>query len=200
MLTKKQFLQRLKFIMDYNESVEKYDQALKEFAQSDFTGFYDEKLHNHLLTTLAEDMEQGEDDLISWWLYDCPEAGKNPQHAKIWDGDKDDPETTEYDVSTPEKLYDYIFITYSKAPSKESIQMAIKAQDNGVRFTLKEIEKLKAKNATTKIKDWKNRDALLNFVQTQISNQYRFERGIGADLDLDKPLHIISVLEDECES
>lgn len=200
MLTKKQFLQRLKFLMDYNASVEKYDQALKEFAHSDFTGYYDEKLSTYLLQTLSEDMEQEEDDLISWWLYDCPEAGKNPQHAKIWDGDRNDPETTEYDVSTPEKLYDYIFITYSKAPSKESIQMAVKAQDNGVRFTLKEIEKLKTKNAKTKIKDWENRETLLNFLQTQISNHYLFERGIGADLNLDKPLHIISILEDKCES
>lgn len=196
MITKEQFLKRLNFILDYEKSVEKYDKALKEFAHSDFTGYYDENLHCHLLEMLSEDMHQEDDDLISWWLYDCPEAGKNPKHAKIWDGDKDDPNTTEYDVSTPEKLYDYLFITYSKAPSKETMNMTIKAQDSGVKFTLKEIEKMKKNNAKTQNKGWEDRQTILDFIQTQITNHYLLKRGPQADLDLSKPLHIISSLEE----
>ena len=198
MLTKKQFLERLNFIIEYDKSVERYDQALKEFAHSDFTGYYDEKLHNHLINMLVEDMDQDpDDDLISWWLYDCPEAGKHPEHANIWDGDADDPNTTKYTIATPEDLYDYIFIHYSKAPSKDTIKSIVKAQDSGVKFALREIQHLRKTNNRTRNKGWEERDILFKYIQSQIENQYRFTRGIGADLNFDKPLNIISVLEDE---
>lgn len=198
MLTKKQFLERINFIIEYDKAVEKYDKALKEFANSDFTGYYDEKLHLHLLSTLAEDMEQDpEDDLISWWLYDCPEAGKHPEHAKIWDGEKDDPDTTEYDVSTPEKLYDYIFISKAKSPSKETIKMVVKAQDNGVKFALKTIQEIRKTNKKTRGQDWEDRDTILRYTQNKIGDEYLFQRGIGVDLNYSKPFTIISTLEEE---
>ena len=198
MLTKKQFLERLNFIIEYDKSVEKYDQALKEFAHSDFTGYYDEKLHNHLINMLIEDMDQDpNDDLISWWLYDCPQAGKCPEHSKIWDGELDDPNTTEYSITTPEELYDYIFIHYSKAPSKETVKSIVKAQDSGVKFALREIQNLRKANNKTRNKGWEERDIIFKYAQSQIENQYRFTRGIGADLNFDKPLNIISILEDE---
>lgn len=151
MISKKEFLKRLKFIMDYSERVNKFDEALKDFAESDFTGFYDEKLQNHLLDMLITDMEDST-DLISWWLYDCPEAGKAEEYCKIYvkDGDEDDFTW----VRTPEELYDYIFITNTKAPSKESVKAIIKAQDNGVKFALKELEHMKSNNAKTKNKNW----------------------------------------------
>ena len=196
MITKKQFLQRLQFILDYEKAVEKYDQALKEFAHSDFTGYYDEKLHTHLLSMLAEDMND-EDDVISWWLYDCPEAGKHPEHANIWDGDIDDPNTIKYTIATPEDLYDYLFIQNSKAPSKETMRMTVKAQDTGVKFALHQIALLKEKNKETKNNGWDERLALLDFTLSKIKNEYLLHRGVGADLNYSEPFTIISILEDE---
>lgn len=198
MLTKKQFLERLNFIIDYDKKVEKYDQALKQFAHSDFTGFYDEDLHCHLLNSLVEDMNiPFDDDVISWWLYDCPEAGKNPKHCKIWDGDPDDPNTIEYNLTTPEKLYDYIFITYSKTPSKSTLKAILKAQDSGVKFALKEIHELRKENRKTKNQDWEDRDTLLKYTQTIVENRYRYTRGVNADLDFKKDLFIITSLDEE---
>lgn len=198
MLTKKQFLERLNFIIEYDKKVEKYDQALKQFAHSDFTGFYDEDLHCHLLNTLVEDMNiPFDDDVISWWLYDCPEAGKNPKHCKIWDGDPDDPDTIEYNLTTPEKLYDYIFITYSKTPSKTTMKSIIKAQDNGVKYALKQIQQTRLDNNTIRNEGWEDRDVILKFIQTIIQNRYLYTRGTNADLDLDKDIYIISSLDEE---
>lgn len=196
MLTKKQFLERLNFIIDYDKKVEKFDGALKEFAHSDFTGYYDEDIHIHLLNNLVEDMND-KDDYISWWLYDCPNAGKNPEHAKIWLGDENDPDTIVVDVSTPEKLYDYIFTNYSQTPSKNTIKSVIKAQDSGVKFALNEIQRTKEKNMETNNPGADDRNTLLQYVQDKISNEYRFKRGISADLNLDSPLYIISLLDEE---
>ncbi len=198
MLTKKQFLERLNFIIDYDKKVEKFDGALKEFAHSDFTGYYDEDIHIHLLNNLVEDMNVPfDDDIISWWLYDCPQAGKCTEHCRVWDGDPDDPNTIEYDLTTPEKLYEYIFITYSQTPSKDTIKSIIKAQDSGVKFALQEIQDLRKTNNQTRNEGWEDRDILFKFTQSQIENQYRLKRGIGADLNLDNPLYIISILDEE---
>lgn len=198
MLTKQQFIKRLNFIINYNKKVEEYDHALKEFAHSDFTGFYDEELHSYLLSTLTEDMNiPPDDDVISWWLYDCPEAGRNPGHCKIWLGDADDPNTEVLNILTPEDLYNYIFITYSKTPSKSTIKSILKAQDSGVKYSLKQIQDIRKENNKTRNQDWEDRDTLLKYTQTIIENHYRYDRGVNADLDFKKDLYIITSLDEE---
>lgn len=191
MLTKKQFLDRLSFLMEWSKKVDRFDQALKDFAKSDFTGYYDEGVHNHLLDTLVEDMED-DDGLISWWLYDCPQAGECPEHAKIWTED----EKQEWDVSTPEKLYDYIFLSKTQAPAKETLQMAIKAQDTGIKFALKTIQNLRKANSKARNEGWEDRDILLKLAQSKIENEYLYQTGANRDLHFDEPLHIISILEE----
>ena len=146
---------------------------------------------------LVEDMDQDpNDDLISWWLYDCPQAGKHPEYAKIWSGDKDDSDTMEYDVSTPEKLYNYIFACYSKSPSKESIQLALKAQDNGVKFALRTIGQIKETNEKAHNKEWQERDILMEYLIKKITNNYLLAAGVRHNLNLDGDYYIISSLEE----
>lgn len=196
MLTKKQFLERLNYLMDYQKKVDKFDEALREFAPSDFTGFHDDDVHTHLLNTLVEDMND-KDDYISWWLYDCPNAGKNPEHAKIWLGDENDPDTIVVDVSTPEKLYDYIHANYGQAPSKDTMRTIIKSQDNGFKFALKHINDLKEANSETGNVGWEDRDSLFDFILKTITNDYLYARGTGADLNYHDSLYIISMLDKE---
>lgn len=196
MLTKKQFLERLNYLMDYQKKVDKFDEALREFAPSDFTGFHDDDVHTHLLNTLIEDMND-KDDYISWWLYDCPNAGKNPEHAKIWLGDANDPDTIVVDVSTPEQLYDYLFTQNIETSPKETLNLAVKAQDNGFKFALKHINDLKEANSETRNAGWEDRDSLFGFILGTIANDYLYARGIGADLNYHDSLYIISMLDEE---
>ena len=196
MLTKKQFLTIMNIILKEEESQNKFDEALKEYAPSDFTGFAKMGLLDDLVGFLKNVMND-EGDYISWWLWDSPDKGKNPKFCKIWLGDADDPETPVMEITTPEKLYDFLLLNYEKAPSKESIEMAVKAQDNGVKFALKILNEMQETNKKTGNQGWEERNALLKYAQDKIEHEYRFSRGIGADLNLDKELHIIGVLDEE---
>lgn len=193
MLTKKQFIERIEFIEDFHNRMCEFDEALRNYAPSDFSGFFDDKTYQYLIARLGEDVND-DNDYIGWWICET-EFGKNKNMCKIWEGDTDhDPD---WIVDTPEQLYDYIFIQNTKAPSKESVQLAVKAQDNGVKFALKIIEEMQRTNEKTKNEGWGERGVLLQYAQDKIEREYRLQRGIGADLNFSKNLHIISVLDEE---
>ena len=196
MISKRAFLRIINLIIKEEEAQKRFDEALREYAPSDFTGFAKLGILDELVDILS-DLMQDEYDYLGWWLWDSPEMGRNPEFCKIWLGDEDDPNTEIVIVDTPEKLYDFMFTQYSKAPSKETLRMTVKAQDNGVKFALKKLEELKKTNTQTQNEGWENRNALLEYAQTQIENQYRFDRGIGADLHFQQPFNIISVLDEE---
>ena len=196
MISKKTFLKIINLITREEDEQNAFDFALKEYAPSDFTGFAKIGLLNDLVDIL-KDLMGDEDDYIDWWLWDSPERGKNPELCKIWLGDPDDPKTEVVIVDTAEKLYDFLFTQHSKAPSRESLQMVVKAQDNGVRFSLKRIQDLIDTNSKTKNKGWEERNTLLKLVKNKIEDDYHYSAGVKRDLSLDKPLHIISALDEE---
>ena len=203
MLTKKQFTKILNHIIKEEDRQERFNEALREYAPSDFTGF-SKPDHTVFLVEILEDLMGDEPEgeygttYISWWLWDCPDRGrcKNDDSCTLWLGEHDDPDTPKIIVRTPEDLYDAILINKSKAPSKESIQMAIKAQDNGVKFALKTIKEVKDKNFETHNKGWAERDAEMEYLAQKIINSYLLEAGVNRDLNLDEDLHIISILEE----
>lgn len=198
MISKASFLKAIHFLIKEEEKQEKLDKALKKYTSSDSTGFSKPDISIFLLDFLRAEMNDTE-DYLSWWLYECPKRGKckDDKLCTIWLGDIDDPNSEKIIVRDPEDLYYLLLINSTRTPSKESLQMAIKAQDAGVKFTLKEIQLLQDKNKTTKNEGWQDRDTLFQYIKTQIENQYRFERGIGADLDFQKPFGIINLLEEE---
>lgn len=185
MITKQQFIERLQFIQDYTNRMNDFDKALKKFGHSDFSGFYDEDIILHLVKCLQEDMNDIYEN-ISWWLYEAPEGEK-----KIWESD------IEWDVSTPELLYAYLYVHHGDAPTTQELKRVVRAQDDGVKFALQILEEMKQTNGKTKNEGWGERGALLRYAQDKIEHEYRFQRGIGANLNYKDKFNIISVLENE---
>ena len=193
MLTKKQFIERIKFIEDFHNRMCEFDEALRNYAPSDFSGFFDDKTYNHLIDCLGEDMDD-EYDYIGWWICET-EFGKNKNMCKIWENGTDhDPD---WIVETPEQLYDYLFVLYGKAPSKDTLRLTVKAQDNGFKFALKHINDLREANSETKNVGWEDRDSLFDFILKTIAHDYLYARGTGADLNYQENLYIISLLDEE---
>jgi len=196
MLTKKQFLTILELILKEEDSQEKFDEALREYAPSDFTGFAKTGLLDILVDFLVDAM--GDDDgYISWWLWDAPDRGRNKKGSRIWLGDSDDPDTEVIEIVTPEQLYNFLLLNYGKAPSKETIQMAVKSQDNGVKFAIRQIDNILKSNLKAKNEGWEERKTLMEYLIGKICNEYLLARGVGADLNCQDNPTIISVLEDE---
>lgn len=203
MLTKKQFIKILDYIIKEEDKQEKFSQALKEYAPSDFTDFSKPDITTFLVEILEDLMDDKpyskyDDSTISWWLWGCPDRGRceNDDSCTIWLGEPDDPETEKFIIRTPEDLYAFLVVSHGKAPSEESIQMAIKAQDTGVKFALKIIKDIKNKNFETHNKGWSERDAEMEYLLQKITNEYLFKAGTNRDLNLDEDLHIISILEE----
>lgn len=204
MLAKKQFIKIINHIVEEEDRQEKFDQALKEYAPSDFTGFSNPN-HTVFLVELLEELmgdvpeKKYGTTYISWWLWDCPNRGKCEKDSSctVWFGDADDPDTDKIVVRTPEDLYNLLLIQYGKSPSKKSIQMAVTAQDNGVKFTLKTIDDILETNIKTKNKGWEDRKTLMEYLIGKISNEYLLTRGTGADLNYQDNSTIISVLDEE---
>lgn len=196
MLTKKQFLTILNLILKEEDAQEKFDEAIREYAPSDFTGFAKTGLLDTLVDFLVDAMEDS-DGYISWWLWDAPDRGKNKKGSRIWLGDSDDPDTEVIEIVTPEQLYSFLVANYGKAPSKDTVRTIIKSQDNGIKFALKTLDELIHTNNMTSNEGWTDRGALLRYARDKIENEYRLARGANADLNYSDNLFIISVLEDE---
>lgn len=196
MLTKKQFLTILNLILKEEDAQEKFNEALREYAPSDFTGFAKMGILDTLVDFLVDAMEDS-DGYISWWLWDAPDRGRNPKGCRIWLGDSDDPDTEVVEIITPEQLYSFLVANYGKAPSKDTIRLAVKSQDNGVKFALRQIDNIIESNIEAKNPGWEERKTLMELLIGKISNEYLLARGTGADLNYLDDSIIISVLEDE---
>lgn len=204
MLTKEQFVKILNFIIKEEERQEKFAQALKEYAESDFTDFSKPDITTFLVKLLEDLMddrpkERPWESYISWWLWNCPDRGRceDDDSCTVWLGKRNDPDTNKIIVRTPEDLYNLLLIQYGEAPSKESVQLALKAQDNGVKFALKTIKEVKDKNFKTHNKGWAERDAEMEYLLEKITNSYLLKAGAFRDLNLDKDFNIIISLDEE---
>ena len=105
MITKKQFVEiinRLKSVNDFVEETNDKARKLKDAIESDFYNTMSLSIsHESIVVTLLENMFSC-GDIISWWIYDL-EYG-----TKYKDGCITEQDGSIIDVSTVEKLYDYL--------------------------------------------------------------------------------------------
>lgn len=105
MITKKEFVDivnRLKETDDFVNMVNNKARELRDAIESDFFNACGLSIsHESTVVKLLEDMFN-DYDTISWWLYDL-DYGRDYEA-----GDFQDENGNEIDISTPEKLYDYL--------------------------------------------------------------------------------------------
>ena len=108
MLERKQFKNFVNIIMSLDERDLKLTKALQEFSGDiDFTGFRD-SVQDRLLDWLVETMHDSEiDPVMLWWLYDAPDAGKEPENCILTE-EYSDGEVKEYKILNLDDLYDYL--------------------------------------------------------------------------------------------
>ena len=105
MITKKQFLEAWKNLMEYRERNNKLSAAFKE-AKWEIDMFGDHWMEDHYVYLLEYALED-EDHYVSWFLYETNEHGGNV----VW-VDKNN-KKCEKNINTPSKLYDFIYSTGS---------------------------------------------------------------------------------------
>ena len=181
MLKKEDFIIAINYIIDEREREEKFDKALKEFAPSDFTGFWRDD--NRVVKWLSDVMGDKYEN-ISWWLYDT-DAGRNKDMCKITFGEPDDPDYKEWDILTAGDLYDYIVeeqreeLEENESDHQDTIfRIGRKAQTEGVRYALNEIARLNRDNEDSANPGWAHRKALLTLLYNNIINHYLADTGL----------------------
>ena len=105
MITKKQFVEIINKLKKVNDFVNKTNDEARELDDAIISDFFNAQSlsisHENIVVELLENMfEDG--DIISWWLYDL-EYG-----TKYEDGCITEEDGTIIDISTAEKLYDYL--------------------------------------------------------------------------------------------
>ena len=107
MISKQEFvniINELKKVNDFVNEVNEKARNLKCDLNSDFDFFNSNSLfisHEHIVVKLLENMFN-DGDTLSWWLYDL-DYGR-----KYEDGCITEEDNTIIDISTAEKLYDYL--------------------------------------------------------------------------------------------
>lgn len=107
MISKKTFVNTINKIIDYNNMSNEINDVFSKYRTEDcnsvFYGFYEDVVVN-LLTEAMND----KDEWISWWLYECNYGQDTMKYATIG------PDNVEIDLSTPEKLYDFLVKEYNE--------------------------------------------------------------------------------------
>ena len=105
MITKEQFVEiinRLKEVNDFVYETNDRARGLSDAIISDFFNASSLSIsHEDIVVKLLENMFDDK-DIIGWWLYELDYGRKFEM------GDFKDEDGIEIDVSTPEKLYDYL--------------------------------------------------------------------------------------------
>lgn len=95
-------INRLKKVNDFVNETNKKARELDDAIESDFFNASSLSIsHETVIVRLLKMMFNDYDDLISWWIYEKDYGRK--EEFKLWDGC-----SNEIDLSTPEKLYDYL--------------------------------------------------------------------------------------------
>ena len=106
MITKKQFVKIINKLKKVNDFVNKTNDEARELDDAIISDFFNAQSlsisHENIVVELLENMFNDAGDVISWWIYDL-EYG-----TKYKDGCITEQDGTIIDVSTAEKLYDYL--------------------------------------------------------------------------------------------
>lgn len=95
-------MNRLKQVNDFVDETNHKARELDDAIESDFFNVSSLSIsHETIVVRLLKLMFNDYDDLISWWIYEKDYGRK--EEIKLWDGC-----SNEIDLSTPEKLYDYL--------------------------------------------------------------------------------------------
>lgn len=95
-------MNRLKQVNDFVNETNNKAKKLEDAIESDFFNASSLSIsHETIVVRLLKMMFDDHDDLISWWIYE-KDYGKK-EEIRLWDGC-----SNEVDLSTPEKLYDYL--------------------------------------------------------------------------------------------
>lgn len=93
---------RLKQVNDFVNETNYKAMGLDDAIESDFFNASSLSIsHETIVVRLLKLMFNDYDDLISWWIYEKDYGRK--EEIRLWDGC-----SNEIDLSTPEKLYDYL--------------------------------------------------------------------------------------------
>lgn len=107
MISKTKFVEILNYIQESQEIYDELNKVMQEtdIERFDFCNAYtlaDGQLETYLIEVL-EDMFGDNDHWISYWIFEC-DCGKRDYAKKIISAEKE-----EIDISTPEKLYDFLW-------------------------------------------------------------------------------------------
>jgi len=106
MVTREGFIIAINYILNLEKKEIKLTEDLQEFTgDKDFTGFMS-IWPGKIVEWLESEMEDS-DNYISWWLWDCPEAGKckKDDSCSVWvNGEKSKPIV----IRTSGDLYDFL--------------------------------------------------------------------------------------------
>ena len=105
MISKKKFVEIINRLKDYNDLQDKIQDLFRDNMDNQEMDFMNAGSicvsHESIVVELLKDMFNVKDDLISWWLYEC-NYGRDFSLGDLEDNG------VEIDLSTPEKLYDYL--------------------------------------------------------------------------------------------
>lgn len=105
MISKKKFVEIINRLKDYNDLQDKIQNLFRDNIDNREHDFMNAGSicvsHESIVVELLKDMFNVKDDLISWWLYEC-NYGRDFSLGDLEDNG------VEIDLSTPEKLYDYL--------------------------------------------------------------------------------------------
>ena len=100
MITKKEFIDIINKLKEANDFVNETNEKARKLDDAIISDFFNASSLSISHENIVENMFN-DTDTISWWLYE-KDYGRNPE-LKMWDEFDN-----EIDVSTPEKLYDYL--------------------------------------------------------------------------------------------
>lgn len=105
MIDKERFVEIINSLKEVNDFVDEVNEKASKLRDSIISDFFNASSlsisHEDIVVELLKAIFNDEDNTISWWLYE-----KNygtDDRLKMWDKDGN-----EIDLSTPEKLYEYL--------------------------------------------------------------------------------------------
>ena len=109
MITKQEFvdiIEKLKQVNDFVNETNKKARELNDAIISDFFNASSLSIsHETIVVKLLENMFEDEEDTINWWLYEL-DYGRKFKLGYLQE--ERDGKTVNIDLSTAEKLYDYL--------------------------------------------------------------------------------------------
>lgn len=187
MISRELFKQMLSEAIAIEERDDKFEQALKDYSGMGPEVRYWTERAVTIVNWLRE-LTGDTDDVISWWMWDCPNQGKckDDGECSIWPNHREEEVIV---IRTIDDLYDYL---ESRQPATDKLQVAFKSQTEGVKFALNQIDKIQRKNNEVKNDGWEDRDGILNYIKDKIYNEYILET--GADIEQKFPIEQLTLL------